>query len=59
MCMNSRFATGPELTGITPHPHGMTGPQIYGGLAWLFLVSDEKEKAGGLPTGEYDLSLVI
>ena len=42
-----------------PHPHGMTGPQVYGGLAGLFLVSDDEEKAAGLPTGEYDIPLVI
>jgi FtsP/CotA-like multicopper oxidase with cupredoxin domain len=42
-----------------PHPHGITGPQVYGGLAGLFLVSDDEEKAAGLPTGEYDIPLVI
>jgi FtsP/CotA-like multicopper oxidase with cupredoxin domain len=42
-----------------PHPHGMTGPQVYGGLAGLFLVSDDEEKAAGLPDGEYDIPLVI
>jgi len=42
-----------------PHPHGMTGPQVYGGLAGLFLVSDDEEKAARLPTGEYDIPLVI
>jgi len=42
-----------------PHPHGVTGPQVYGGLAGLFLVSDAEEKAAGLPTGEYDIPLVI
>jgi FtsP/CotA-like multicopper oxidase with cupredoxin domain len=42
-----------------PHPHGRTGPQVYGGLAGLFLVSDDEEKAAGLPTGEYDIPLVI
>ena len=42
-----------------PHPHGLTGPQVYGGLAGLFLVSDEEEKAAGLPTGEYDIPLVL
>ena len=42
-----------------PHPHGMTGPQVYGGLAGFFLVSDNEEKAVGLPTGEYDIPLVI
>ena len=42
-----------------PHPHGITGPQVYGGLAGLFLVSDDEEKAAGLPSGEYDIPLVI
>jgi FtsP/CotA-like multicopper oxidase with cupredoxin domain len=42
-----------------PHPHGRTGPQVYGGLAGLFLVSDDEEKAAGLPSGEYDIPLVI
>ena len=42
-----------------PHPHGITGPQVYGGLAGLFLVSDDEEKAAGLPTGKYDIPLVI
>ena len=42
-----------------PHPHGITGPQVYGGLAGLFLVSDTEEQAVGLPTGNYDIPLVI
>jgi FtsP/CotA-like multicopper oxidase with cupredoxin domain len=42
-----------------PHPHGRTGPQVYRGLAGLFLVSDEEELAVGLPNGEYDVPLVI
>lgn len=42
-----------------PHPHQLTGPQVYYGLAGLFIVSDEDEAALGLPSGEYDLPLVI
>ncbi len=42
-----------------PHPHGRTGPQVYAGLAGLFIVSDEEEKAADLPGGEYDIPLVI
>jgi len=42
-----------------PHPHGRTGPQVYMGLAGLFLVSEEKEQAVGLPDEEYDLPLVL
>lgn len=42
-----------------PHPHGLTGPQVYGGLAGLFLVSDAEEEALGLPSGEFEAPLVI
>ena len=37
----------------------MTGQQAYFGLAGLFIVSDDEETALGLPSGEYDLPLVI
>ncbi len=42
-----------------PHPHGRTGPQVYGGMAGLFLVTDDEEKAAGLPAGPHDIPLVI
>ncbi len=42
-----------------PHPHGITGPQVYAGMAGFFLVSDEEEQALGLPSGEFDIPLVI
>jgi FtsP/CotA-like multicopper oxidase with cupredoxin domain len=42
-----------------PHPHKMTGRQVYKGLAGLFLVVDEEEAAAGLPSGEYDVPLII
>lgn len=42
-----------------PHPHQLTGQQAYFGLAGLFIVSDDDEAALGLPSGEYDLPLVI
>ncbi|MBI2509758.1 MAG: multicopper oxidase domain-containing protein, partial [Betaproteobacteria bacterium] len=42
-----------------PHPHGRTGRQVYFGLAGLFLVSDEEEQAAKLPSGEYDLPLIL
>ncbi len=42
-----------------PHPHGRTAPQVYAGLAGLLIVSDDEEAALGLPTGEYERSLVI
>ena len=42
-----------------PHPHGLTGPQVYYGLAGLFIVSDEEEQALALPSGEFDVPLVL
>ncbi|MCB0112578.1 MAG: multicopper oxidase domain-containing protein, partial [Caldilineaceae bacterium] len=42
-----------------PHPHRLTGPQVYRGLAGLFIVHDEEEAAFGLPTGEQDVPLVL
>jgi FtsP/CotA-like multicopper oxidase with cupredoxin domain len=42
-----------------PHPHQLTGAQAYFGLAGLFIVSDDEEAALELPSGEYDLPLVI
>ena len=42
-----------------PHPHELTGPQVNYGLAGLFIVSDDEEAALGLPSGEYDIPLVI
>ena len=68
-----RFAIGPGETYIYdftvddragtywyhPHPHGRTGPQAYYGLAGLLLIHDEEEQALGLPSGEYDVPLVL
>ncbi len=42
-----------------PHPHGRTGFQVYSGLAGLFVVRDEEEKALNLPSGENELFLVL
>jgi FtsP/CotA-like multicopper oxidase with cupredoxin domain len=42
-----------------PHPHMLTGGQVYNGLAGLFIVEDEEQDALGLPTGVYDIPLVI
>ena len=42
-----------------PHPHGRTGRQVYGGLAGLFLVSDDEEDKLDLPEKKLDIPLVI
>ncbi len=42
-----------------PHPDGLTGGQVYAGLAGLFLVTDAEEVGLNLPTGAYDLPIVL
>jgi len=42
-----------------PHPHQRTGFQAYAGLAGLFLISDGEETEANLPSGEFDVPLVI
>ncbi len=42
-----------------PHPHKITGPQVYSGMAGLFIVTDEEEQKLNLPSGSYDLPMVI
>jgi blue copper oxidase len=42
-----------------PHPHQATARQVFMGLAGMFLVRDEEEKALNLPSNEYELPLII
>lgn len=42
-----------------PHPHGTTASQVIKGLAGLVIVGDDEETALGLPTGEFDIPLVL
>ncbi len=39
-----------------PHPDKITGPQVYQGLAGMFIVEDDNND---LPAGEYDVPLII
>ncbi|MEE9412098.1 MAG: multicopper oxidase domain-containing protein [Methylococcales bacterium] len=41
------------------HTHSYTGKQVYNGLAGLMLVSDDEEQMLKLPSGDYDVPLVI
>ena len=41
------------------HTDMITGPQVYKGLAGLFIVHDQAELGLGLPSGEYDLPLIV
>ncbi len=42
-----------------PHPHEATAKQVYHGLAGGIIVNDEEEKALGLPSGEFEIPIVI
>ncbi|TAN47743.1 MAG: multicopper oxidase family protein [Methylococcaceae bacterium] len=41
------------------HTHNATGHQVYWGLAGLMLVNDSEEQALNLPSGAYDVPVVI
>jgi FtsP/CotA-like multicopper oxidase with cupredoxin domain len=42
-----------------PHAHMMTGRQSYKGLAGAFIITDDEELALGLPSGAYEIPLVL
>jgi|CXWL01.1.fsa_nt_gi FtsP/CotA-like multicopper oxidase with cupredoxin domain len=42
-----------------PHPHMLTGEQVAMGLAGAFIIRDDEEDALGLPSGAYEVPLVI
>lgn len=42
-----------------PHTHEATATQVYHGLAGGLIVEDEEERALGLPSGEYEIPLVL
>ncbi len=47
------------LNWYHPHPHMMTGEQVNLGLAGAFIVNDAEEAALGLPSGSYEVPLII
>lgn len=42
-----------------PHPHNTTARQVYHGLAGAILVNDAEERRLELPSGEYEVPIVI
>ncbi|MFA5984883.1 MAG: multicopper oxidase domain-containing protein [Methylococcaceae bacterium] len=42
-----------------PHPHNTTASQVYHGLAGAILVNDAEEQRLELPSGEYEIPIVI
>jgi len=47
------------LNWYHPHPHMLTGKQVYYGLAGAFIVRDAEETALSLPSGAYEVPLII
>ena len=47
------------LNWYHPHPHMLTGKQVNLGLAGAFIVRDAVEDALGLPSGAYEVPLII
>jgi blue copper oxidase len=42
-----------------PHPEGSTARQVFMGLAGMFIVTDNEEAALQLPSGEFEIPLII
>jgi len=42
-----------------PHPHGSTAKQVFMGLAGMFIVNDAEEASLNLPSGEFEIPLII
>lgn len=42
-----------------PHPHGLTGKQVFLGLAGMFIVNDPEEAGLNLPSGEFEIPIII
>ena len=42
-----------------PHPHGFTAKQTFKGLAGVFVVNDTEEQALNLPSGVFEIPLVV
>ena len=42
-----------------PHPHGLTAKQVFMGLAGMFIVNDPEEASINLPSGEFEVPIII
>ncbi len=47
------------LNWYHPHPHMLTGEQVCLGLAGAFIINDTEEAALGLPSGSYEVPLIV
>jgi FtsP/CotA-like multicopper oxidase with cupredoxin domain len=56
---NFQVSQRASLNFYHPHPHMLTGRQVCLGLAGAFVIRDPEEDALGLPSGPYEVPLVI
>jgi FtsP/CotA-like multicopper oxidase with cupredoxin domain len=42
-----------------PHPDMRTGPQVWGGMAGVFIIDDPAEQSLGLPSGPFDVTIML
>lgn len=47
------------LNWYHPHPHMETGKQVVLGMAGAFIINDAEEAALGLPSGAYEIPLIV
>ena len=47
------------LNWYHPHPHMATGKHVVLGLAGAFIINDPEESALGLPSGDYEVPLIV
>ena len=50
---------GARTAWFHPHPHNKTASQVYNGLAGLFIIDDDSEAKLGLPSGKFDVPIVL
>jgi blue copper oxidase len=56
---NFKIIQRASLNFYHPHPHMMTGEQVCLGLSGAFIIRDDEEDGLGLPSGKYEVPLII
>ena len=56
---NYKIKNRAALNWYHPHPDMLTGRQVYNGLAGAFIINDAEEAALNLPSGNFEIPLVL
>jgi len=54
-----RILNRPGTYWYHPHTHGVTAAQTYKGMGGFLIVEDDDEEPYGLPSGEYEIPLIL